>query len=101
VIHWFNALSSERKGLVIYGVILAAWLFGFELPSKDVLGWAPWPSTTKTIRGAVQWWHPIGLMIPFGLFVLWGHFDLDWRATYLITTAVLFALAIVIHVLAP
>jgi hypothetical protein len=95
---WFASLSFERKGLFIYGLILLAWLLGFELPSKDVLGWAPWPSTTLTIRNAIRWWHPIAGMVALLLFMLWAHFDRGWNVIYLIATASLIVSAVLVHV---
>lgn len=97
--HWFMSLSFERKGLLVYGLVLLVWLLGFELPAKDVLGWAPWPSTTLTIRNAIRWWHPIAGMVVMFLFMLYAHFDRGWNAVYLIATAALIVLAVLAHVL--
>jgi hypothetical protein len=99
--NWFLRLSELQRGLVVYGTILLAWLLGFELPSKDVLGWAPWPSTTRTIRDAIKWWHPVALMVVFFLLVLSLHLDNGWKVRYLIATVAAIVVAVVVHVVAP
>ncbi len=91
-------MTELQRGLAVYGGIIALWLLGAELPSKDVLGWAPWPSLTLTIRDSIQWWHPVALMVVAFLFVLTLHFDKHLNVWYLIATAAAIVAAIVAHI---
>ena len=92
-------MSELQWGLLVYGGVLLAWLLGFELPSKDVLGWAPWPSTTLTIRDAIKWWHPVALMVIFFLLMLALHLDNGWKVRYLVATVAAILLAVLAHLL--
>lgn len=94
-------LTELQRGLTVYGGIFLVWLLALELPSRDVLGLAPWPSTTLTIRDAIQWWHPIALMIAFLFFILYLHFDKNLNVWYLIGTGALTVLAVLIHYFIP
>lgn len=98
MIGWFMSLSKGQRGGIVYGLVLAAWLFGLELPGH--FGWLPIPTLSGDVRDAIKWWHPIGVMIAFFFFVLWGHFDRGWSAAYLIITATLILAALLTHIIA-
>ena len=61
----------------------------FELPAKDVLGWAPWYSLSKTTELGTSWWWPVALWVALFMFVLLGHFEpTHWSVRWVIAAAV-------------
>lgn len=92
---WFMAVSIAQRTGVVYGLVLAGWLFGLELPAK--FGWLPILTLSGDVQHAVKWWHVVGFLIAFFFVVLWGHFAAGWHVRYLILTAGLILSTIAIH----
>lgn len=78
-------------GLVVWG----AAFFALELPAHWKL--VPWPTFSRTIWDGISWWHPVAYFIALACVVLFGHFEFQWSAKWLISTALLGTLAILIH----
>jgi hypothetical protein len=82
----------------VYGAYLLFWLVALELPGHFRI--VPWPTTTRTIRDAIQWWHPVALMVVMFLFMLYGHFDRGWSVAYLIAVSAIIVAAVAVHLAA-
>jgi hypothetical protein len=70
------------------GVWTAAFLL-FELPSKDVWGLWPWYSLSETIQVGIAWWWPLAIFTGLFMGVLFGHFEWEWNARWVIAVALL------------
>ena len=75
------------------------WLCAFlalELPPRFWKG-CRWMMLTDTVRGGIQWWHPLAALVTLFTVTLWGHFERGWRVRYLILEGVLIAASILTH----
>ena len=66
----------------------------FELPAKDVGGIWPWYSLSETIQIGVAWWWPVAVYVGLFMVVLFGHFEFEWGARWVIVVSLLGVLLI-------
>jgi len=89
------SLSIARRTALVYGLVLAGWLFGLELPAR--FGLLPILTLTGDVRAAIQWWHVLGFELAVFFVVLYGHFDAGWRVRWLILSAAVVVASAGIH----
>jgi hypothetical protein len=88
-------VSIEVRSILVWvGAFLA-----LEIPAQDVLGLWPWYSLSQTVQVGVAWWWPLALYVTLFMFVLAGHFELNWRARYVVAVAFLGVCLILSHLI--
>lgn len=91
-------MSNSFREWLSLGVWAGAFLV-FELPSKDVLGLWPWYSLSNTVQIGVRWWAPIAVYVALFMFVLLGHFELNWRARWVLAVVFLGVCLVASHLI--
>lgn len=76
------------------------WVAGCLFVAAAAIVVVLWPITTfsGTVWDGIKWWAPLGIAIFVITYILLGHFELHWRARYLILSGVVLAMLIVWHV---
>lgn len=96
---WIMSLTVAQRTGVVYGAVLAAWLFGLELPAR--FGWLPIDTLSGDVRHAIRWWHPVGVMVAVFFVTLFGHFDKGWSVWWLILVGATITTCVVVHTVLP
>lgn len=93
--HWLTGLSIAQRTGIVYGALLAGWLFGLELPAR--FGWIPILTLSGDITAAIKWWHVLGFELAAFMVVLFGHFDNGWKVEWVIASAAAIAASVAVH----